>query len=75
LKEQEQAIAEKFSYGPVAQAASLLYRRLLTCVGGDWNRGTRGIHTPAGWQPAKQQTRLAALQIRTTAPGSAFAVS
>jgi len=43
------------SSGPVAQAGS--------------EAGTRVTRLPAGWQPAIQQTRLSALQIRTTAPG------
>ena len=32
---------------PVAQAASLLYRRLLTCVGSVWQRGVHACHSPA----------------------------
>src|SRR5439155_7883529 len=41
---------------PVAQAASLLYRRLP--VGGGWNQNASSApcERPAGWQPAKQQT-------------------
>ena len=61
------------SYEPVAQAASLLYRRLLTCVGDVWNGGTRVAvaRLPAG---SRRNSRQGCLRYKSARPPGGICV-